>query len=326
MVMKSPTIKDVAKRSGVGIGTVSRVLNGNPQISDKTKQKVLKAIEELHYVPNVIGKKFSQNKTYVIAVVVPVINHPFFSSLVSAIELEADKRHYSLLLATSQHRIEKEKEILGRIAQNEADGAIFVTHYKHDEKEFDNLALVSIDRHLAPGIPIVTSNNYAATRQGVEYLLNHGGKHVAFLGSKSTLESEVSLREKAYLDIMLEKGLEPLVVNEEIKHGEEMVLINELLTKYPRFDSVFVSNCILAQMLLDKLKEKNIRVPEDVQVLSYDGDFNDVSLSKITTMEQPIAEMAKKCVEILMDLIDKKNDIEKINVFDCQFVKGSTTY
>ena len=282
--MKSPTIKDVAKRSGVGVGTVSRVLNNNPQISEKTRAKVLKAIKELNYVPNVIGKKLSQNRTYVIAVVVPVINHPFFASLVSELEIEADKHHYSLLVSTSQHRIEKEREILRRIAQNEADGAIFVTHYEHDEKEFENLAIVTIDRHLGENIPIVTTNNYDATKQGIEYLFNHGAKRVAFLGSKPAFESEVALRETAYLNEMKSRGLEPIIVNDVVNHGEEKVLIEKLLEQYPSFDSVFVSNCTLAHMLLNELRDRNIKIPEDVQVLSYDGEFDSNVYLKATTL------------------------------------------
>ena len=74
--MRSPTIKEVARRSGVGIGTVSRVLNNSPQISEETKQKVLAVIKELNYTPNIAGKRLSQRRSYVIAVVVPIINHP----------------------------------------------------------------------------------------------------------------------------------------------------------------------------------------------------------------------------------------------------------
>ena len=116
---RSPTIKEVAARSGVGIGTVSRVLNNSPQISEETKKKVMEVIKELNYVPNISGKRLSKNMTFVIAVVVPVINHPYFSKLIEKLELAADKRGYSLLVASSQHRIEKEQEILKRLAQNE---------------------------------------------------------------------------------------------------------------------------------------------------------------------------------------------------------------
>ena len=324
--MKTPTIKDVAKRSGVGIGTVSRVLNGNPQISEETRKKVLKAIEELHYSPNVIGKKLSQNRSYLIAVLVPVITHPFFANLVENIALEADKNKYSILLTTSQSRIEKEKEILSKISQKEADGAIFITHYEHDEKEFENLAIVSIDRHLGKNVPIVTSNNYQASKEAMEYLYSHGCKHIAFLGSKPSSPSEVSYREQAYSDYVKEKGMTPIIVNEVVEHHREETLVDKIVEQYPNYDGVYVSNCTLARILVKKLKEKNVRVPEDVQVLSYDGDFERNTFLKISTMRQPIELMAKKCVELLIKIINNEEIKEKIYTFDCQFVKGATTY
>ena len=323
--MKTPTIKDVAKRSGVGIGTVSRVLNGNSQISEATKQKVLKAIEELHYSPNMIGKKLSQNRSYLIEVVVPVITHPFFANLVENIEIEADKKHYSILMSTSQHRIEKERELLQKIAHKEADGAIFITHYEHDEKEFENLAIVSIDRHLGKDIPVVTTNNYQASKEALEYLYSHGCKHIAFLGSKPTSLSEVSYREQAYIDFVKEKDMTPIIVNEVVEHHHEEALIEKLVAQYPNYDGVYVSSCTLARILVKKLQEKNIKVPEDVQVLSYDGDFERNTFLKISTMRQPIELMAKKCVELLIKLINKEEINEKLYVFDCQFVKGVTT-
>ena len=108
--MSAVTIKEVAERAGVGIGTVSRVLNNSPQITEETRKKVMAAVKELNYVPNIAGKRLSKKKSGVIAVVVPVIDHPYFARLTACIEREADKNGYSILLATSQHRIEKECE------------------------------------------------------------------------------------------------------------------------------------------------------------------------------------------------------------------------
>ena len=325
MSSPNPTIKEVAKKSGVGIGTVSRVLNNSSQISEETKRKVLKAIDELNYVPNSAGKRLSQNKSYVLAVLVPVVNHPYFAELIAQLEVAADERGYSLLVVSSQHRIEKEQEILRKLRQNEADGALFVTHYEHDEKDFKNLAIVSIDRHLGKNIPIVTTNNYEGTRQGVEYLLEKGCKRVAFIGTKPSEASEVILREKAYGDLMKEKGLEPIVINKNIKHGEEKQLIDELLEKHKEVDGIFVSGCILANDLKKHLDKKGIKVPEDVQVVSYDGEFFSTSNKKMTTLTQPLDLMAKRCVDLLIKLINNESNIEMMNKFDCHFVKGDTT-
>lgn len=321
---KAPTIKDVAAKSGVGIGTVSRVLNNSPQISEATRKKVMDAIKELNFVPNVAGKRLSQSHSNVIAVVVPVIGHPFFSNLIGELELAADAKGYSLLVASSQHRIEKEQEILYRLAQRQADGAIFVTHYEHQEKDFENLAIVTIDRHLGDNIPIVTSDNYESTRKGVEYLIEKGCQKIAFLGTRATQSSEVVLREKAYRDVLNEHHMEPLVINKTVGHGEEDTLIDELL-EHKGFDGVFVSGCILAQLLRNRLNALNVKVPEEVQIVSYDGDFAISDFGKITTLEQPLKPMAEKCVELLIKIINDQNDYEKINKFSCSFVKGSTT-
>ncbi len=323
--MRQPTIKDVAQKAGVGIGTVSRVLNDSPQISEETKKRVLSAIKELNYVPNVAGKRLSKNKSNVIAVLVPVINHPFFSKLIAELEIAADLRGYSLLVASSQHRIEKENDILRRVAQNEADGAIFVTHYQHNEEEFKNLAVVSIDRHLGKDIPIVTSNNYEASKAAVEYLIQKGCQRIAYLGTKPSQASEVSLREKAYQDVMKEHHLEPLVINEDVTHGEESSVVNHLFERKEKFDGIFVSGCTLASSLYDRIESGHIKVPEDLQIVSYDGEFQNGGASRITTLEQPLKKMAERCVELLIKLINGEKDVEPMNIFDCHFIKGKST-
>ena len=320
----NPTIKEVAAKCGVGIGTVSRVLNNSPQISESTRKKVMDAIKELNYVPNVAGKRLSQNKSYVIAVVIPVIDHPFFAKLVACIEKEADERGYSLLLATSQHRIEKEYEILRRLQQNEADGALFVTHYEHAEEDFKNLAIVSIDRHLGKDIPIVTTDNYEATKQAVEYLIEKGCKKIAYLGTKPNQVSEVSLREQAYVDVMKEHDMECIIVNKNVGHGEENQLIDELFESHKGFDGVFVSGCTLATLLYNRIKALNLKTPEDIQMVSYDGEFALDDVHHITTLEQPLDEMAKKCVELLINKINGV-ETEPLFKFNCRFVKGETT-
>lgn len=320
----SATIKEVAAKSGVGIGTVSRVLNNSPQISEPTRKKVMKAIEELNYVPNVAGKRLSKNKSYVIAVVVPVIDHPFFARLVSCLEKEADERGYSLLLATSQHRIEKENEILKRLKQHEADGALFVTHYEHNEEAFNNLSIVSYDRHLGNGIPVVTTNNYQATKQAIEHLIEKGCKKIAYLGTKPNQASEVSLREEAYRDAMKEHNMEYIAVNKNVDHGEESKLVDELFELYKGFDGVFVSGCTLATLLYNRVKALNLKTPEDIQIVSYDGEYALDDVHHITTLEQPIDQIAKKCVELLIKKMNGE-ETEELSIFDCRFVKGETT-
>jgi len=105
------TIKDVAKHAGVGIGTVSRVINNEKAVGDRTRKKVLESMRVLNYSPNNMASQLRKNKTSIIALLVPVVNHPFFAKLAYYVEDEADRFGYSVILVSSQQRVEKEKKI-----------------------------------------------------------------------------------------------------------------------------------------------------------------------------------------------------------------------
>ena len=109
------TIKDVAKHAGVGIGTVSRVINNEKAVGEKTRKKVVESMKELKYLPNNMASQLRKNETRIIALLVPIVNHPFFAKLAYYVEDEADKFGYSVILVSSQQRVEKETEIISRI-------------------------------------------------------------------------------------------------------------------------------------------------------------------------------------------------------------------
>ena len=319
------TINDVAKKSGYGIGTVSRVISGDKSVKESTRKKILKVIEELNYVPNVNGARLRRKHSNVIAVLVPVINHPFFSEFVEDVEKIADDNGYSLLLVTSQMNEKKEEEILLKIRQKEIDGAIFVTHYEHNEEELKDLPLVSIDRHLNHIVPYVSSDNYDSTKNAVEYLISKGAKKIGYVGTKPFVESEVSLREKAYLDVMKEHGYTPYVLNEIVKHGEEEELVDRFLQMYPDVDAVFASGSTVSLLMYEKLYELGKKMPEDVQLISYDGTYLKRKGKQIvSSIEQPVKELAEASFNILVDIINER-EVPHSNIYKAKFVHAETT-
>lgn len=318
------TIKDVARRANVGVGTVSRVLNGGC-VNDKTRELVLKAINDLRFKPNSTAHRLRKNRTGVIAVLVPIINHPFFSEFVEAVEDEADKLGWSLLIVSSQQKIDKEKSIIDKIHKKEIDGAIFVTHYKHDEADMRGCPFVSIDRPLSDKVPYVTSNNYQATADAIEYLISKGCKKIGYVGSKPIVDSEVLQREKAYLDVMVKYGMPPRIVNDVIIHGDERKTVDSFFNDYPDVDGIFASGYTMAQTTYLAAIEKGYSVPDDLQIIAYDGSFKKWSSNYIlTAVEQPIAEMAKTIVQRLSDIIDGK-EVPVRTVLETKFIKGNTT-
>jgi len=319
------TIKDVAKEAGVGVGTVSRVLNGGKSVNSETSKRVLDAIEKLKFVPNKMATRLRKDESRLIALLVPVVNHPFFAQLAYYVEDEADKYGYSVLLVSSQHKIFKEDNILRRIRHREVDGAIFVTHFEHDEKDLGEYPLVSIDRLLGQNIPYVTSDNYEATKAAVEYLFEKGCKKVGYVGSKPLTNSEVLKREEAYLDVMKEKGIAPRIKNDVILHGDESKVVSAFLDEYQDVDGVFVSGYTMAQVFYDIAAQRNISIPDKLQLVSYDGAFRQWNNNRfLTCVEQPIEQMARAVVNLLIDKINGK-DVPIRTMMKTNFVIGATT-
>ncbi|MBE5752171.1 MAG: LacI family DNA-binding transcriptional regulator [Clostridia bacterium] len=321
----SVTIKDVAKCAGVGVGTVSRVLNGGESVNEEKCLRVQEAIKKLNFVPNRMAVRLRKNASGLLALLVPVINHPFFAKFAYFAEDEASKYGYSLLLVSSQHRISKEEEILGRIKRREVDGAIFVTHYEHKEESLKDCPIVSIDRQLGKEIPYVTSDNYEATKKAVEFLIEKGCKKIGYIGSKPLVESEVMKREEAYLDVMKAHGMQPYVMNDVIMHGEENEVVAKFLETYKGMDGVFASGYTMAQVLYETAMQQDINVPNDLQIISYDGAFKQWNNNRLLTcLEQPIEKMAREVVKLLVDKIAGKA-VPVRTMFETSFVLGATT-
>ena len=318
------TIKDVAKYAGVGVGTVSRVINNEKAVGEKTRAKVLEAMKALDYSRNGMAFRLRKNETRIIALLVPVINHPFFAKLAYYIEDEASKFGYSIILASSQQKVEKEIEIITKIKQREVDGAVFVTHHMHEEENLKNCPIVSIDRTFGTDIPYVTSDNYDATKKAIRFMIERGAKRVGYIGSKPLVMSEVLERERAYLDAMAEYNMPPRIVNEVIEHGEEAIVVSDFLDKYSDVDGVFVSGYTLSQYLYESAIDLGKRIPDDLQIVSYDGIFKQWGISNITSVEQPIEEMARQVVRLLIKKIHGEQTCVR-TVLKTRFVLGKTT-
>ena len=318
------TIKDVAKHAGVGIGTVSRVINNEKAVGEKTRTKVVESMKALNFSPNNVASQLRKRETRIIALLVPVVNHPFFAKLAYYVEDEADRFGYSTILVSSQQRVEKETEIIKRIKHKKVDGAVFVTHYIHEEEDLKDCPIISIDRVLGKNIPYVTSDNYEATKKAIKYMIERGAKRVGFIGSKPLVDSEVMERERAYRDVMAEYNMPLRMVNEVMQHGEETVVVADFMEKHPDVDGVFVSGYTLSQVFCEAATELGKKIPDDLQIISYDGIFKQWSVSNMTSVEQPIEEMARQVVRLLIKKIHGEETCIR-TVLKTKFVLGTTT-
>ncbi|MCM1385910.1 MAG: LacI family DNA-binding transcriptional regulator [Bacillus sp. (in: Bacteria)] len=300
--MKTPTMKDVAREAGVALGTVSKVVNGIP-VGDSYRIRVEEAISKLNYQINSYAQGLKASKTYTAALLIPNTQLPFFAVLAYHINLALLKRKYRMLLCCTDFDLSLEQEYVTMAQQNKVDGIIGLTYNPHLVIEEDT-PFVAIDRSISPSIPCVACDNFAGGQLAAEKLADLGCKNVAFLRVGSSLSNEPNKRKAGFENGCLARGLsyELKILNDGAPYEEfETFLASHMENGKLSFDGIFCVTDHLAYSVLQTLRKLNQRVPEDVQVIGFDGvrllgDKDYVC----STIVQPVADIAEMCVELLL--------------------------
>lgn len=316
-------IKDVARAAGVGIGTVSRVLNSSGYVSEEARRKVQAAVQELNYSPNFRAQSLKRQHSGVVGLFVPTIHHPFFSKVAQELENMLDRSGYKMMLVCSQDSVEKEKSVIHLLAQNRMDGAIFITHHQHNDI-MPSYPIVTLDRHLGKGIPCITSDNYESTYRAVELLAERGCRRIGYIGGKPSVHSEVEKRVAAYRDAMKKLGFAERCLYEEIRHGEEAVFAEKYFARFPDADGIFASGDVLAHCICREAQGRGIAVPQQLKVIAYDGIIGTwIQRPSITSIRQDIHKLSEAIVVELLKKIRGEPFEEKV-VVPTLFVEGET--
>lgn len=297
-----PTMKDVAREAGVALGTVSKVVNGIP-VGESYRLRVEEAIKKLNYQVNSYAQGLKANKTYTAALLIPNTKEPFFASLAYHINLALLKRRYRMLLCCTDFNSDQEQEYVTMAQQNKVDGIIGLTYNPNLQIE-ENTPFVAIDRSMGSKIPCVASDNFAGGQLAAEKLADLGCKNVAFLRIGSSLDNEPNKRKAGFENGCLSRGLsyEMKILND----GEPFEEFTQFLSEHMQdgklsFDGIFCVTDRLAYLMIKTLRQLNLRVPEDVQVIGFDG----VRLFQgedyvCSTIVQPIPEIAEMSVSLLL--------------------------
>ena len=298
----APTMKDVAQEAGVALGTVSKVVNGLP-VGESYRIRVEEAIKKLNYQVNSYAQGLKSNRTYTAALLIPNTKNPFFASLAYHINLSLLKRGYRMLLCCTDFDRGQEQEYIFMAQQNKVDGIIGLTYNPNLIIE-ENIPFVSIDRSMGANIPCVASDNFAGGQLAAEKLADLGCRNVAFLRIGSSLSNEPNKRKSGFENGCLARGLsyEMKILNDgEPLDGFEAFLKERLCQGKLSFDGLFCVTDNLAFQVVGMLGRLGLRVPEDVQVIGFDGirmfgEGNYVC----STIVQPLEDMAELCVELLL--------------------------
>lgn len=305
-----PKLEDVAKRANVSKTTVSRVLNNRGYLSQKTIDNVYKAIEELNYQPNVVARQLFQKKTNIVGLLFPTVANPFFSELVEALEKKLYEIGYKVLIGNSMNNKEKETNYLNQLLSDQVDGLIVGTHNQGiQEYKYQNLPIVAIDRVMNEDIPVVESDNYNGGKLATKLLIAQGAKNIIHTNGPIDLQTPANRRRLAYEDTMKAYQLisRTVTLDFNISYVKKKQIFFQMFEDYPKIDGIFASNDIDAALILQVAKEKGLNVPADLLVVGYDGTLMTRSiLPDLTTVIQPINDIADTAVAILMKRINKE--------------------
>lgn len=324
-----PKIEDVAKLAGVSPTTVSRVMNNRGYISNDTREKVQKAMEELNYFPNDVARSLFNKRSNLIGLILPTTSNPFFGELTFHLENICAEQGYKVLLCNSLNTIDKEEKYLEMLLRNQVDGIIVGTHNRGIlDYHKQNLAVVAIDRYLSESIPVVGSDNYEGGKMAAELLVSEGCQRIILIDGVGELETPARLRRKAYVDVMEKHGRSPIIyeIPEVFDRQSQQEVIYKILDEYPDVDGVFATNDLFAASFINEAKRQGKDVPRQVKVVGYDGtETVRTLLPELTTIQQPIALIAKNAMDILLKKVEGEASVIPLETsLPVKLLKGTT--
>jgi LacI family sucrose operon transcriptional repressor len=321
------TIKDVAELSGVTVTTVSRVLNNRGYIAEKTRVKVHSAMAELNYQPNEIARSLLRKRSFIIGLIVPGVGHPFFGELAENIEHHAYENGFKVLLCNSHLDNLKERDYIDMLRSHKVDGIIMGSHtLKVDDYLSLKMPLVTIDRRISGSIPYIASDNFQGGKLATQLLIRRGCKKIAMICGNLNLDMLANKRYEAFLVETVNNNIEYICVQTDIdvfdvdKYDE---LVRRMFIEYPDIDGVFVSGDVIALHVIKACREFKKRVPEDIKIVSYD-DVRLASISSLTTIRQPIDEISRLAVDLIIKQINNE-PISYANILPVSLVERETT-
>lgn len=320
------TMKDVAQRAGVGVGTVSRVINHVPGVKESTLIKVNQAIKELNYIPDEYARGLKTKSSRTIALILPSVWYPFFSEFAYYVEKRLGKENYKLLLCNSNDNTTEEAKYIKMLKQNKIDAIIAITYSDIEQYIYSNIPFVSLDRYFDKKVSYVTSDNYEGGKLAARKLLEHGARSLAYVGSHSKYPNGTMLRRAGFRDYLKNIGIDykEIFLQEPVNDFTPYIL--EMLKVHPKIDGIFCHTDSLLLKLRKILNQYGYRVPEDIQLIGFDGMnlSSDLPLG-ISTIAQPVEQLANGAVDLVLRKIADPSLKNEAKMYPVRYVDGNTT-
>ncbi len=309
MTEQRPTLEAVAARAGVGRGTVSRVINGSPKVSERAREAVLKAIEELGYVPNPAARTLVTRRTDTVALVVSeseerVWGEPFFAGIIRGISAGLAETGLQLLLAMAQTPADHER-LERYLTGHHVDGALLLSLHGDDPlpRRLEERGLPAVTAGPPPGgapAAYVDADNRGGARQAVQHLIERGRRRIASISGPQDMQVGVD-RLLGYRE--LNPGPD-LVVQGDFSEESGAVAMRELLARAPDLDAVYAASDPMAIGAMHVLRTSGRAIPGDVAVVGFDDSrMAPHTDPPLTSVHQPVEKMGRAMAELLVSRI-----------------------
>lgn len=325
------TIYDVAREAGVSMATVSRVVNGNKNVKENTRKKVLEVIERLDYRPNAVARGLASKKTTTVGVVIPNIANSYFSILAKGIDDIATMYKYNIILASSDEDDEKEVNVVNNLFAKQVDGVIFMGHHLTEKirAEFSRARtpiVLAGTVDLEHQLPSVNIDYEKAVKDAID-LLAQNNKKIAFVSGPLVDDINGKVRLSGYKEGLKANKLtfkEGLIFEAKYRYQEGFDLAHRIINSGAT--AAYVAEDELAVGLLNGLFAAGKRVPEDFEIVtSDDSPLVNFSRPNLTSISQPIYDLGAVSMRMLTKIMNKEEVDEKEIILNHGIKKRDST-
>ncbi|AOZ89683.1 catabolite control protein A [Bacillus xiamenensis] len=319
--MNNVTIYDVAREANVSMATVSRVVNGNPNVKPTTRKKVLEAIDRLGYRPNAVARGLASKKTTTVGVIIPDISSIFYSELARGIEDIATMYKYNIILSNSDQNTDKELHLLNTMLGKQVDGIVFMggnitdVHVEEFKRSPVPIVLAASVEEQAQ-TPSVNINYEQAVYDSVQLLVEKGHKRIAFVSGPLS-EPINSVRKLAgYKRALEEAGIafdEALVAEGDYSYDSGIDALDNLLDQSDKPTAVIAATDEMALGVIHGAQDRGVSIPEDLEVIGFDNTRLSLMVRpQLTTVVQPTYDIGAVAMRLLTKLMNKEQVEDQI--------------
>ena len=313
--MNNVTIYDVAREANVSMATVSRVVNGNPNVKPSTRKKVQEVIERLGYRPNAVARGLASKKTTTVGVIIPDISSTIYAELARGIEDIATMYKYNIILSNSDQNKDKEFHLLNTMLAKQVDGIVFMSgnitkeHVAEFEKSPVPIVLAGSITD-SEKIPSVNIDNEKATYDAVSLFIEKGHTKIAMVVGPLHEPINKEKRLKGYKKALEEAGLEfkeEYVVEGDYTYESGLEAVEKLLELEDRPTAVYVGSDEMAVGVIQGAKDHGFHIPDDFEVISSDNTKLAMMIRpQLTTVVQPLYDIGAVAMRLLTKLMNKE--------------------